>query len=548
MSRLLDVAGLQVSFGGVRALDGFSVAVDEAEIHGIIGPNGAGKTTAINVLTGFVRPQGGRVLFGGKPLPDQPHLIARAGIGRTFQSSAIFPDLSAVENVMCGGHRWSSAGLFRCMVRSRFARQEEAELRRSAAAWLERVDFQFPAGAPVRALPFGEHRKMEIARALIGRPRLLLLDEPTAGLTPAEVHVVGDLLKALRMDSAHPMSILLVEHNVPFIFSLCDRVTAVDKGITLLTGTPAEVRSHRAVIQSYLGGGGAEVEFAPQISSAMPAQAASPGVTEPAVTEPDAPILRLRGVEAGYGRVKVIRGVDMTVGSGELIVICGRNGAGKSTLLNALAGSPKVSGGDVTWLGTSIAGLSVSQIARKGLALVPQERGIISEQSVESNLRLSTGGLGLSRAEYRARRDGLYARFPKLGERRAQIAGTLSGGERQMLALAKALLRTPRLLILDEPSIGLAPTILEGLQRMVADIRAEGISMIVAEQNVWWVAPLAQRAYLLEAGRFIASGTPEAVIHRERILESYLGEAGAEGQMQPGKPPSPLALEGFKQH
>ena len=517
MSRLLDVAGLQVSFGGVRALDGFSVAVDEGEIHGIIGPNGAGKTTAINVLTGFVRPHAGRVLFGGKVLPGQPHLIAMAGIGRTFQSSAIFPDLSAVENVMCGGHRWSSAGLLRCMVRSRFARHEEAELRRDANAWLERVGFQAPADAPVRALPFGEHRKMEIARALMGRPRLLLLDEPTAGLTPAEVHVVGDLLKALRLDSAHPMSILIIEHNVPFIFALCDQVTAVDKGATLLTGTPAQVRSHRAVIQSYLGGSGAEV------TPATPAQA-----DPPAATEPDAPILRLSGMEAGYGRVKVIHGVDMAVGAGELIVVCGRNGAGKSTLLNALAGSPKVSGGDVQWLGTSIVGLSVSQIARKGLALVPQERGIIAEQSVESNLRLSTGGLGLSRAGYRARRDEMYTRFPKLGERRAQIAGTLSGGERQMLALAKALLRAPRLLILDEPSIGLAPTILEGLQRIVAGIRADGVSMIVAEQNVWWVAPLAQRAYLLDSGRVVASGPPGAIFDRERILESYLGEAGAE--------------------
>lgn len=533
MSRLLDVAGLQVSFGGVRALDGFSVAVDEGEIHGIIGPNGAGKTTAINVLTGFVRPHAGRVLFGGKTLPDQPHLIAMAGIGRTFQSSAIFPDLSAVENVMCGGHRWSSAGLLRCMVRSRFARYEEVELRRSANAWLERVGFQAPADAPVRALPFGEHRKMEIARALMGRPRLLLLDEPTAGLTPAEVHVVGDLLKALRLDSAHPMSILIIEHNVPFIFALCDQVTAVDKGTTLFTGTPAQVRSHGAVIQSYLGGTGAEVV------AIIPA---------PAAIEPAVPILRLSGMEAGYGRVKVIHGVDMTVGAGELVVICGRNGAGKSTLLNALAGSPKVSGGDVQWLGSSIVGLSVSQIARKGLALVPQERGIIAEQTVESNLRLSTGGLGLSRAGYRARRDELYTRFPKLGERRGQIAGTLSGGERQMLALAKALLRAPRLLILDEPSIGLAPTILEGLQRIVAGIRADGMSMIVAEQNVWWVAPLAQRAYLLDSGRIIASGPPGAIFDRERILESYLGEAGTEGEIPPTTPPSFLALESYGQH
>ena len=516
---LLQATGLRVSFGGVQALDGLDLSVGDAEIHGIIGPNGAGKTTAMNVLTGFIRPGGGTMRFAGAPLPSQPHLVAQAGIGRTFQSSAIFADLTAVENVMCGGHRWSRAGLFGCMVRSRPAQAEEAELRRTATDWLGRVGFQFAADTPVGALPFGEHRKMEVARALMSRPRLLLLDEPTAGLTPAEVHAIGDLLRALRRDSAHPLSIVLVEHNVPFIFSLCDRVTAVDKGRTILSGTPAEIRRDAAVIQSYLGGGGE----------------AATVTAPPAMPETAPPVLELRGMRAGYGRIDVIRGVDMTVRPGELIVICGRNGAGKSTLLNAMAGQPKVSGGEVLWGGARLNGLSVSQIARRGLALVPQERGIIAGQTVESNLRLSTGGLGLNRAGYRARRDALFERFPKLGVRRGQIAGTLSGGERQMLALAKALLRQPRLLLLDEPSIGLAPTILEELGRTVETIRADGIAVVVAEQNVWWVAPLAQRAFLMESGVFVASGPPAEITERERLLESFLGEGD-------GKPAAEAAL------
>ena len=227
---------------------------------------------------------------------------------------------------------------------------------------------------------------------------------------------------------------------------------------------------------------------------------------------------------SGYGRVKVVRDLSFSVQAGELVAVCGRNGAGKSTLLNALVGNPRVSGGEVRWLGDRIDHLTVSQIVRRGMALVPQERGVISEQSVEANLRLSSVGLRLSRAEFVLRRDEMLERFPRLKERRTQLAGTLSGGERQMLALAKALIRKPQLLLMDEPSIGLAPTIVEGLQRIVADISRDGIAVIVAEQNVWWVAPMATRAFLLESGRFVAQGAPEEIIRREQVIENFLGK------------------------
>lgn len=513
MSLVLHAKDLTVSFGGVLALDNFALEVEEGEIHGVIGPNGAGKTTAINVLTGFIRSRGGEINFAGKTLPLSPHLIAQAGIARTFQASAIFPDLSAGENVMCAGHRWTGSGLLRCMFRTRLARAEEVELKKSAQVWLNRVGFKSSFDTPMKSLPFGEQRKVEIARALMARPKILLLDEPTAGLTSEEVKLIAVLLKSINQDGGQPISVLIIEHNVPFIFSLCDRVTAMESGRNIDTGTPADIRKHKKVISSYLGG---ELASSEQQPATAPNDSHKPGLQKI--------ILEARGIEVGYGRIKVIRDLDLTVKQGELIVVCGRNGAGKSTLLNSLVGHPRISAGEIKWFGRRIDQFSVSQIVRTGIALVPQERGVIAEQSVDANLRLASIGLGLSAKNYLIREEEMLERFPKLKARKNQLAGTLSGGERQMLALAKVLIRRPQLLLLDEPSIGLAPTILEGLQKIVTDISHQGISVIVAEQNVGWIAPLATRAYLLESGKFVAQGRPDEIIRREQLIESFLGK------------------------
>ena len=290
----------------------------------------------------------------------------------------------------------------------------------------------------------------------------------------------------------------------------------MDSGRNIDTGTPAEIRQHKKVISSYLGG-----EEAGRVQDSASESSAS---TVSAQQGAQQTILEARGIEAGYGRIKVIRDLDLTVKQGELIVVCGRNGAGKSTLLNSLVGHPRISGGKIEWLGKRIDQLSVSQIIRAGIALVPQERGVIAEQSVDANLRLASIGLGLSAKDFLVRQEEMLERFPKLKARKHQLAGTLSGGERQMLALAKVLIRRPQLLLMDEPSIGLAPTILEGLQKIIADISRDGISVVVAEQNVGWIAPLATRAYLLESGKFVAQGRPDEIVRREQLIESFLGK------------------------
>ncbi|NML47264.1 sugar ABC transporter ATP-binding protein [Ramlibacter sp. G-1-2-2] len=511
VSALLQARDMSVRFGGLAALDGFSLAVAAGEIHGIIGPNGAGKTTAINALTGFVPRGGGEVLFDGRPLAATPHGVAACGIGRTFQSPTMFGALSAVENVMCGGHLWTRAGLFACLFRSRKAGAEERALREAACEWLQKVGFARAPDTAVGELPFGELRKLEIARALMAQPRLLILDEPTAGLTATEVGRIGHLLQSLRTKNGERMATVLIEHNVPLVFDLCERVTALDKGRIIACGTPREVRAQQAVVDSYLG--------SQAVTGASPTRAN----VRQAAPRGEA-ILEVKGLSAGYGRMPIVQGIDLTLHDGELVVLCGRNGAGKSTLLNALTGQPRPASGQVLWLGQAIERKSVSGIVRAGIGLVPQERGVIAGQSVEANLRLGTVGLRLAKDEFRQRREEVLERFPKLRQRLQQIAGTLSGGERQMLALAKVLIRKPRLLLLDEPTIGLAPTVVDELQRIVAGISASGIAVVVAEQNIGWVAPLAHRAYLLEGGRIVASGHPDEVIRREQVAEAYLGQ------------------------
>jgi ABC-type branched-subunit amino acid transport system ATPase component len=524
MSLILQATDLSVDFGGVMALDHFSIDVRAGEIHGVIGPNGAGKTTAINVLTGFLHSRTGQAQFAGNPLPSNPHLISQAGIGRTFQTPAIFPDLSAGENVMCAGHRWTQSGLLGCMFQTGRARLEELQLRESAEVWLKRVGFKSDFDIPMKSLPFGEIRKVEIARALMAKPRLLLLDEPTAGLTSEEVRLIATLLKSLQQEVANPLSVLIIEHNVPFIFSLCDRVTALDNGRKIETGSPVQIRRNTQVISSYLGGTELAVgKTAPPDADFDAVSVLAPGGVN-SETESTPVILDAQGISAGYGRINVIRDLDLKIHAGELVVICGRNGAGKSTLLNALVGRPQMSSGEVRWMGQRIDQLSTSQIVRAGIALVPQERGVISEQTVEANLKLSSIGLGLSGKEFLIRQDEMMDRFPKLRARKNQLAGTLSGGERQMLALAKVLIRRPGLLLMDEPSIGLAPTVLEGLRQIIADISRGGIAVLVAEQNVWWIAALAKRAYLLESGAFVAQGRPDEIIRREQVIESFLGK------------------------
>ena len=507
---MLHMREVDVSFGGVHALRSFSISIEKGEIHGLIGPNGAGKTTAINTLCGVVERQRGEIELEGRLIDPRPRRLVEYGIGRTFQKPAIFFDLTALENVLVGAHAHSRTGVVRGSFGTNLALTEERDLSARAVELLRAVGYERDPGESAKRLAFGAHRQIEVARTLMSDPRILLLDEPTAGLTGAEIARLAAMLRSVRDERG--VTILLVEHNVPFVFGLCDRVTAMHEGARIASGTPVEIRINASVVESYLG---------PNHGQALPS-----GPIEPQSSEMTR-ILDVRDLTSGYGGTTIIRDASLHVGTGEIVALLGRNGAGKTTLLNTILGDPRPRGGDVVWQGRSIRGLATDRVVAAGIGLVPQQYAIIARQSVDDNLRLATFGIRLSRAEYAARVDEMMARFPRLAQRRTSLGGSLSGGERQMLAIAKVLMRRPKLLLLDEPSIGLAPTIVDELASIVARLRDEGLPVMIAEQNVTWVAPLARRAYLIDGGRIIEEGPPSVLAESEALAERYLGSIEA---------------------
>jgi ABC-type branched-subunit amino acid transport system ATPase component len=248
---LLEVDGLTRSFGGVRAVDRVSLAVEAGEVFGLIGPNGSGKTTLINLLSGFLRPNRGTITFGGRDIAGaRADVIARRGLGRTYQQIRLFPALTALENVLVGAHARRCGPFWRWLCFLPGALREDALARERAAALLDDVGLGAAAGVPAGALAYGDRRRLEIARALAGDPRLLLLDEPAAGMGHGEVQRLMELIRSLP---ARGQTVLLVEHNMHVVMGVCRRIGVLNFGRLIALGAPSAIRADPAVIEAYLG-------------------------------------------------------------------------------------------------------------------------------------------------------------------------------------------------------------------------------------------------------------------------------------------------------
>ncbi|SEJ90682.1 MULTISPECIES: ATP-binding cassette domain-containing protein [unclassified Variovorax] len=490
--------GLTMQFGGVRAVSDLAFGTHAGGITSLIGPNGAGKTTVLNMLSGFYRPTGGGFRLGEAPLQGlRAFRIARAGVARTYQTSQLFGSLSVEDNVALALGRGTLGPLLGARrYRSGAARAQARQL-------LAFCGYAGSPDTPAADLAHVDRRLVEIARALATSPQALLLDEPAAGLSREDKTQLAALLQRI---AAAGIGVLLVEHDMELVMGISDHLVVLDAGQRLAVGDVAAIQADPAVRKAYLG-------------EALTA-GASTKAPRPALAADAPEVLGIGALVAGYGAEPVLHGIDLRVRRGELVALLGANGAGKSTLMRSLAGLHRPVQGGIHLEGTELAGLPAERIVARGLVLVPEGRQVFPELSVRDNIRL---GAFLDGRDIDARTEAMLGRFPRLRERLHQRAGLLSGGEQQMLAIARGLMSRPRVLLLDEPSLGLAPKIIAELFEALDALRAEGLTVLLVDQMAALALALCDRAYVMEGGRIVAQGSAAEIAADGALAKAYLG-------------------------
>jgi ABC-type branched-subunit amino acid transport system ATPase component len=514
----LQVESLTVRYGAITAVDHVSLQVRPGEVVGLIGPNGAGKTTLFNAVSGVVRPSSGKVTLiapGGDALELSrlpAYRRSRAGIARTFQGGGLFETMTLAENVFCA---IQGAGLG---AASRAAEDVLAGARFFAE---EAPDLAADSGALPGDLTYGARRVAELVRAMAAQPTVALLDEPMAGLSADQVSAVEELVRRLR---GQGKAVLIVEHRMETAFGLCDRVLVLDRGRLVAAGTPAEVAADPLVREVYLGKGCGRCD-----GGGRPAPC-SPAGGSPAT--PPRPLLEIERLSAGYGDSEVLHDLNIRVGPGEVVCVLGPNAAGKSTLLRTIAGAARVVSGRITLAGADLAGVPAEARIALGLAIVPEGRRLFPGLTVREHLLLGAEA-SLVRAvagraeELRRRVSAVVDLFPHLGPRLEQPASTLSGGEQQMVALGRALASRPRLLLLDEPCMGLAPALAQRLLEAVRDLaRADGplggCGVLLVEQNAALALDISDRVYAMRDGRVVLERLTSELQDPDELRRAYL--------------------------
>jgi ABC-type branched-subunit amino acid transport system ATPase component len=511
---LLQAAGLTKRYGGVVAIDHVDLTLRSGEVCGIIGPNGAGKSTLVGLLGGALSPTAGRIHFDGSEVTSLPASErARRGIGRTYQIPRPFLDMTVEENLLVAQYSLSP------MVGTRAAYAQ-------CRSVLERTGLADAAKMPARALPLLRRKRLEVARALALRPKLLLLDEVGAGLIDAEVTELIGLIRSLVKEIP---TIVIIEHVIRVVRECCQRLVVLNFGRQLAQGLTSQVLERDEVAAVYLGTGhGSSKASSARATLAQGGQGAGSlagmvGAGQPKPRGAALPLLRLEAICAAYGQAKALNGIDLAVEAGQAIAILGSNGAGKTTLAKVISGAIKPSSGCMLLNGEDVTGRSAHVLAARGIVHCMEGRRIFQPLTVEENLLIAARGV--SAIEQRRRLEEMYLLFPALAERKAASGTAISGGQQQMLAIARALMAKPRLVIFDEISLGLSPIVVDRLYQALGELRAAGLTMLIVEQDMDRVLDLVDYVHVLEHGSFALSGSPPEVKANPRLRHLYIGTA-----------------------
>ncbi|MDT3441512.1 MULTISPECIES: ATP-binding cassette domain-containing protein [unclassified Pseudofrankia] len=572
----LACVGVTMRFGGLVAVDDVGLSVPPGQIVGLVGPNGAGKSTLFAVVSGLLRPTRGQVLLDGVDVTGaSAQARAARGLARTFQHPELFTSLTVRDHLVLA-HRvrnarrrvWSDLFTVGSLHRPRAAETDDVD------GLLELLGLTDVAHHPAMGLPLGTARLVELGRALATSPTVLLLDEPSSGLDSAETEQLERVLR--RATRERGISALLVEHDVELVMRLSSTIYVLDFGKLIASGTPEQVRADPTVQAAYLGeeladtrdttdttdttsavgaGEAADEADAAEAGDAVDAsreraadgdgpagpaavaQASAPGPAL-ATARPDAgdrdaalgagpaggALLTVDGLAVRYGEALALGGVSFTMGTGTALAILGANGAGKSSLARAVSGLVPPSAGRVVFDGQDISAWRPHRIRRAALVHLPEGRGVFRGLTVIDNLRMAAGASGGRRARREAV-DLALEIFPIFASRRRQVAGLLSGGEQQMLSLARALATSPKLVIADEMSLGLAPKMVDQVFDGLARARQAGVTVIMIEQYVHRALDFADECLVLQRGTVAWQGpTTDA---RGEVLRHYLGDATA---------------------
>ncbi|MBC8998615.1 ATP-binding cassette domain-containing protein [Pseudomonas sp. N40(2020)] len=490
----LRVTDIGIRFGGVQAAQHVNLHAPAASITSIIGPNGAGKTTVLNMISGFYTPDSGQIELQTALAGLPAWKTARAGIARTYQTTQLFGDMSVLDNLLVAMQKGRLGSPFRLC---------SAEQRDLALDLLALVGYRGAVNIAAEDLPHVDRRLVEIARALATAPAVLLLDEPAAGLSRRDT---DDLALLLRKLADFGLTVILVEHDMALVMSVSERLLVLDAGKPIAFGTPAEIRQNKQVIAAYLGG----TDY-----QATPREQTWDGSRDAR--------LYVKDLVIDYGAAPVVNKVNLVVNPGEMVAILGANGAGKSSILQCLAGLHRAASGSILLDNENIEMASASGIAGKGLALVPEGRQVFPYLTVRDNLLLG----GYSRREAfdaDAEIEAILRRFPRLRDRIDSPAGLLSGGEQQMVAVGRGLMAKPKILLLDEPSLGLSPAMIGELYDALAALRDDGVTLLLVDQMANLALQVADRAYVLETGCIVKCGSAAQLRGDDELAAAYLGE------------------------